>query len=333
MSAKRSVKMESKLPSYLKKESLERQFNFIKKSSHRGVGGVWKIETGKSGPILGITIHTHGNEPSGLAVFSHFREKFPLEQHLKNGAVIFVLNNIRATEKFLVARDADEKRASRFVDINMNRLPSDVMERGENDHRYEVRRAKELKNIWWQFDIGLYIHSLLQESDGIIMNIGTVHPHLIRGFPITDIITNIENIQIAKPAVFFYGGGSVPVMGIEAGSHESPQAFSRAIACTEALLKNLGMIDGETEAGNRKYHEYFVGGSVIFPDISYSLVKPFKTYEGFIAGEKIASNGDNDILAPFTGHAIFATPGKITAKDLNEEVMFLLRPPKIITVE
>lgn len=143
---------------------------------------------------------------------------------------------------------------------------------------------------------------------------------------------NIENMQIAKPAVFFYGNGSIPVMGIEAGYHGSPDAFARAIACTEALLKNLQMIEGVTESDGCRYSEYFVDGALMFPDASYSLVKPFVTYAPFVAGEKIASNGVNDIFAPLTGHSIFAPPG-ITIKNPNEEVMFYLRPPKIITVK
>ncbi len=324
--------MESKLADYLKMEALIRHFNFIKESSYEDVSGIWKIESGKHGPVLGVTIHTHGNEPSGLAVLAHFREKFPLEQHLRNGVVIFVLNNIPATGKFLVAGSDDEKKASRFVDVNMNRLPNDVMKCGNDDPRYEVRRAQELRSIWSQFDIGFDIHSTAQKSVGMIMNIGTVHPQLIRGFPITDIITNIENIQIGKPAVFFYGNGSIPVMGIEAGCHGNPDAFMRAIDCTEALLKNLNMIEGETEAGGREYNEYFVDGALMFPDASYSLVKPFPTYEMFTVGERIATNEKEDILAPLTGHSIFAPPGT-TVKNLDEEVMFYLKPPKIITVE
>ena len=321
--------MKSKLPSYLQIKSLVKCFSFIKNSSYQGVNGIWKIQSKKPGPTLGITIHTHGNEPSGLAVLSHFREKFPLEQNIKNGTVIFVLIKIRATEKFLIAKNTEEKKASRFVDINMNRLPDDVMECSKNDTRYEVQRAQELRKIWRQFDVGFDIHSTVQECAGMIMNIGVIHPQIIRGFPITDIITNIENIQTGKPAVFFYGNGSIPVMGIEAGSHENPQTFSRAIACTEALLKNLEMIEGETKAGNRKYYEYFVDGSIIFPDDSYSLVKPFATYAEFTAGQKIATNGQCDIIAPFNGHALFAQPGT-TVKNINEEVMFLARPKIVL---
>lgn len=82
----------------------------------------------------------------------------------------------------------------------------------------------------------------------------------------------------------------------------------------------------------RKYHEYFVDGSLMFPDTSYLLEKPFETYAKFMAGEKLATNGQNDILAPFTGHSIFAPQG-ISVKNTNEEVMFFLRPPKTIVIK
>lgn len=323
--------MTPKLPDHLRIEALSDHFNFIKASSYQGVAGVWKIESGKPGPVLGISIHTHGNEPSGLAVLAHLRDKFPLKQHLRCGTVTIVLNNIRATEKFLAATSDNEKRASRFIDLNMNRLPNDTMVHGMNDPRYEVRRAYELRNIWSQFDFALDIHSTATETIGMIMNIGSIHRNLIRGFPITDIITNIENVQIGKPAVSFYGKGSIPVMGIEAGWHESGESFEMAVACTDALLKNLEMIEGETAACGREYNEYYVEGALMFPDASYSLVKVFGTYDKFTEGEVLASGSQGNILAPFTGHSIFAGPNT-TVNSLDEEVMFYLRPPRVITI-
>lgn len=318
---------------YLQKENLVRNFDFIKDSSCRGVKGVWKIESGKPGPTLGITLHTHGNEPSGLAILSYFREQSPLKKRLMNGTVIFTLNNILATKKFLAAKDDEGKRAARFIDVNMNRLPNDTMECPKDDPRYEVRRSQELKKVWEEFDVGIDIHSTPQKSTGMIVNNGKIHPQLIRGFPFRDILTNIENIQVGKPAMFFYGKTSIPVMVVESGFHESPQAFKRAISCVEALLKNLQMIEGRTKAVVRKYNEYFVGGSLIFPDRSYSLVKPFANYTELARGERIATNGKKDILAPFDGHSIFALPAGVAIKSLNEEVMFYLRPPKVITIK
>jgi len=61
---------------------LRRQFDFIQQSICDGVKGVWNIDSGKSGPTLGVTIHTHGNEPSGLSFL--FYKYFGLSVASKN---------------------------------------------------------------------------------------------------------------------------------------------------------------------------------------------------------------------------------------------------------
>lgn len=317
----------------MNKKRFKADFDFICGQSHLGVEGVWKITSPLPGPTLGVTIHTHGNEPSGLAVLSHFKNVFSLTRHLLKGIVVFVLNNIKATDNFLNSKTFEEEAACRFVDINMNRLPDDVMQLSEHDIRYEVRRAKRLKKVWESFDIGFDIHSFGQNSPPMIMNIGKVSTHLIQGFPIGNIISNIEEIQVNSPAISFYGNGCIPIMAIEAGSHFADTSFKRAILCTKKLLQNLGMLSGRSKSTTTTYTEYVVMDSILFPNKEFELVDTFENYGKVTKGQVIATDGLEQIISPFDGHTIFAPPKGIKkVKNLKEEVMFLTLPKRTFAV-
>lgn len=316
-------------------ERLSREFEFIKQVSYRGIQGVYRIDSNNPGPILGITLHTHGNEPSGLAVSSYLRSNFNLQEKLSAGSVIFVLNNLLATQKYFeacTASDEQGKRDARWIDQNMNRLPPDTMHR-VGDNQYEIRRAQKLLPIWSLFDVGLDIHSMTQRADPMIISIGTLHKKLITGFPIEIIVSNIGNVQIGKPVVSFYGSPDhqTAVLGIETGFHEDELSFERGIKCAQSIMQNLGMLVGEAVPVSANYVEYCVVDSIWFPDSSYELVRIFKTYESIAKGEVLARGGGKDICASIDGHVLFA-PDKMKPDSIKEEVMFISQPKRTFVI-
>jgi predicted deacylase len=312
--------------------ALHNVFNELTRSEIDGVPGVLKIETGRPGPVLGITACTHGNEPSGLAVFEQLLQD-QIQTQLRCGTVYFVVNNICATERFLHATTEEEIRASRYCDVNMNRLPKEVLLLGE-DARYEGHRTRELYPIWRQFEYGLDIHSTLEPSDPMIISRGDkLYPELLRGFPIRKLISNIDVIQIGKPAFHFYGDmEDASVFAIEAGQHTDPHSFKRAVSCVTSLLRNLEMLDGAVSSPVDAYDEYRIRASVLFPDISYDFSKQFESYEPIRRGDVLARNPDGEeIVAPFDGHLIMPSSRRGLAKDISEEMAFISEP--VITRE
>lgn len=310
-------------------EILKNTFKILENSSFEGVSGVVKFDGLSSGPCVGITICTHGNEPSGLAVATFLIDYFSREKLLR-GTLYLVLNNIEATRKYLNANTDKEKVGTRYVDVNMNRLPEDVLEL-VNDKRYEVRRAQELVSVWKKFDVALDVHSTTLPTDPMIISNGGNFEgikDLISGFPINILISNIDEVQIGVPAATLYGDRSkgVRIMAIEAGQHELDEAFDCAIRCAVSLLQNLEMVVGTTTNGPSQIKEYFINGSLIFPDHSFDLVKEFKTFDEFEEGEVLARNSSGqEVLAPFDGHIIMPTIRRGLDKNISEEVAFLSR--------
>lgn len=319
-------------------DELAEEFLLIKNSFFLGIPGVVLFDSGIPGPCLGVTIQTHGNEPSGLAALRHFRKE-NLVRNLLKGSVMFVLNNIEASERYFETfkiSDPDKqdkmKLKARFCDVNMNRLPADTL-RLLGDSRSEIVRAQKLEPIWKQFDLGLDIHTMRNTTDPMVIALGDVKSDLYRGFPVDNIIRNIENIQTGKPASAFYGEhGVTPVFGIEAGLHEEASSFELAVICVLTLLQNIGMLTSEPEVAKKIYKEYLINGSIFFPNGSYELSKEFKGYEQVEEGQLIAEGDGDPIRVQFAGHIIFGPLGRKPTAPLTDEVLFLSAPVKIVKI-
>lgn len=312
------------------KQSFFDIFTFINEKTYEGVPGVWCIDSGKTGPTLGITINTHGNEPSGLAGLAYLHESLHIENVLTQGRLFIVLNNIEATRKYFEATTDEERKKCRFLDVNMNRLPKEDVISEKHHDAYEINRARELLPIWRKFDIGFDIHSMSQDGDPMILSIGELHSDLIRGFPIDIIISNLEEIQVGTPAMVFYGSKKIPVLGIESGSHESEKAFEVTRVCIRSLLLNLHMIDGSNDIKQHAYRHYKVKASLLFPDDSYALAEEFKTYEPVQKGRILATGDGTPLVSPIDGHILFGGPKGKKAASLSEEVLFISEPVKEI---
>ncbi|MBI5644632.1 succinylglutamate desuccinylase/aspartoacylase family protein [Candidatus Kaiserbacteria bacterium] len=304
-------------------------FKRFKEMQCEDISGVMRIESGKLGPILGITACTHGNEPSGLAAFEYLLREKNIEKELMCGTLYLVINNICATEKFFNATSNEEIRKSRFCDINMNRLPRETLHL-TSDTRYEIVRARELYPVWKHFEFGIDIHSTLELSEPMIISRGgEFHPELVRGFPIKTLISNIDRIQIGAPAFSFYSSpeSDAKIFAIEVGQHTDPSSFERAATCAVSLLENLSMLPSTKQSVAMEYDEYHIDDSIVFPDLSFDFIKEFKSYEKVHKGDLLAmSTNEKEIRATFDGHLIMPTSRRGTDKDISEEMAFISRP-------
>lgn len=292
-------------------------FNFIKKQTYKGVEGCWLIDSKKEGPTLGISILTHGNEPSGLQAIKTIQN---ISHKLQKGRVLIIANNLKAGQNYFDAKTEEDKRITRFVHLNMNRMPENLSLADNNI--YEIQRAKDLMPVWDEIDVGFDIHSTSQACEPMILQIKGDYRPYCKGFPIHKIIENITEIQIGVPASHSYGKGKdIPVIAIESGSHEEESSFKIVEKCTEALLINLGMLEGTTDE-LATTETYFVYDSIMFPDDTYTLKKIFPMYNFAAKGEIIATGQGQDICLEKDSHILFC-PKVNKPSSIDEEVLFL----------
>lgn len=312
--------------------TLEAAFLELDQNEVDGVRGVWKVDSGKPGPVVGITVGTHGNEPVGIAAYHHFRHVYKLEEKLRRGTVIFVLNNPEAMRAYFAAVAVNDEKAkvkARQVNVNMNRLPESVFEEAAHG-RYEIARAQELKSTWAQFDYALDIHSTLATTTPMIITTKNSQLEMISRFPIKTVIANIDVVQTGKPASFFYGNENTQAYGIEAGQHEARSSFSRAVTCTRMFLSFLGVIPRGKLARKKTQIVYEVFGSVLFPNSSYELTTILKPFAPVQEGQELATGDQGPILAKTTGVALMPMPFKKPPipPPFCGEIMFFAHPPR-----
>lgn len=300
------------------------------RSRYRGVAGVVRLDGTQPGPVLGVTIFTHGNEPCGLAVCQYVLSD--IAKRLLKGSIILVVNNPRAAQRYFAARTDEEKRQARFIDLNMNRLPSRRLGHSTRT-TYEERRARELMPIWRQFDVALDIHSTTKQSRPMIIGRGhRPHSELLRGFPIHTLIMNIDGVQIGYPTFSFYGSSTKAsvALAIEAGQHGAKASQERALICTLALMQNLGMLESHSRTSRaRTFVEYEVTSSIMFPDDSYEFVREFTPFHKVRKGEILAKGGGKPIRAPHDGVLLMAKSRKVKAV-LTEETAFVSQPARTV---
>lgn len=311
------------------KNTIINEFNFIKSSKYKGIDSVARFDSGCPGPVLGVTINTHGNEPTGLGVLAHMRNVFDLSGKLKKGSVIVTLNNLKATKRYFKAiksNDKNKAKDTRYVDVDMNRLPDDVLL--SKSSKYEIARARELVKIWNTFDVALDIHDMAAErnpQEAIIIAVGKMQKKLFDGMPVQKIFSNIDKVQIGQPACALYGHGNIPVLGLEAGLRETEKSAEVGVDCLVQLLVNLKMIDGGRSGSSaKKVTIYKCIDSVVFPDSSYILSKKFKTFDKLRRGQVIATGRGSDIRSRHDAVIFSPIPKKKLKKKPRYEAMFLL---------
>lgn len=315
------------------RDELQQTFDLLLQSTYKGVQGVLRIDALNAQPrqIVGITALTHGNEPSGLAPFFHYLKGDRLRKLLNTGSVIFSVNNIEAAKKYFSTNSEVDRMQLRSLEVNMNRLPEDIFQLNA-DTRYEIRRTLELYPVLQEFDAGLDIHSTHSSTTPMIITVKEGN-QILRGFPIRTLLTNMLGVQRGLPISALYGGienRKRPVIGIEAGTHEGPEALVNATIATQSFLQNLGMIPGQPECNGDTKDIYRIARPVLFPNASYDFVKKFAAFEVVKTGQMLAAGNGPPVLSVQDGHILFPNPRGFNPQ--MDEAAFISDPIHTIDV-
>lgn len=133
------------------------------RASNTGVDWFHTFDSGKSGPHVGVTAVTHGNELCGAISLDWLlrHDVRPIAGKLTLGFV-----NVEAYMSF----DPENPVPSRFVDEDFNRLWADeVIHEDTARDTSEMRRARAIQPVIHDLDYLLDIHSMQQPSPSLMM--------------------------------------------------------------------------------------------------------------------------------------------------------------------
>jgi len=265
-----------------------------------GIDYVHRFDSGKAGPHVLINALTHGNEVCGARAATHL-----LDQQVRPriGTLTVCFANVAAHDTF----DREQPFASRLLVHNLNRIwTRDLLESAEQSP--ELQRARELRPVLEAADHVLDLHSTqndvqpfwiysqFERNCAAALAIASPSLHLM--------LPQGMGLGAGTPLIQWGHHGSPQGRGValiaECGQHFLQATTDRAIRITRAFLAGFGLI--EPDAGTSPpppQRRLVLERSHIVKTPEYRLVGPLLGFEVFQEGELIATDGDEEIRAPF----------------------------------
>jgi hypothetical protein len=238
-------------------DQLARVHDYVASQTSGGIAASMRIASGHEGAPFAILAMLHGNEPAGLAGF--LLAMALGEMGALSRDIICVIGNVHASTQYFEAyanaptahqatRDCYRCGVDEAGNLlpDMNRIPVDFLTRA--DATPHIQRARELhavaQNIWGITDI----HSA---RGNMVCFTDFKHAADLRYSPLRKVLVGLSeaigahasaavNVQTFKTIL-----APMPHIhshtGIEAGTHEDPQAPMVAASFTLSLLYNLGI--------------------------------------------------------------------------------------------
>jgi len=276
--------------------------------------GLFEIDSGKPGPVVGILAHTHGNEPVGLAAIMGLLAENALADRLKVGKVLLIVNNLEAARRFYREAEGQTTTAAwRFVDQDMNRVPEVLA--GES---YELQRLRQVLPYYQSLTHVLDLHSTSAPSEPMLIQSENA-PDL--SFPGVSIqLQGIIACLRGKPLISLCKQAAGYV--VECGSHENPESWRLAQAVSWHFLAELGLLDGPVVLSEQDLETYEIYQAVVFPNASYQLTKILESYEFLPQGMVLARGEGEPLVIKQDSYAIMPSP-RLRPVHSGSEFLFL----------
>lgn len=286
-------------------EVLPRDLSAYRKGN-TGIDYVHRFDSGRPGPHVLVNALTHGNEICGMVAATHLLDAGvrPLI-----GTLTVSFANVEAYEAFNPERPYD----NRQLVHNLNRIWSPAELDGD-EQSPELRRARELRPVLAAADSLLDIHSTRApvqpfwvypafERNGVLAQaVGRPLVHLLMPdgvFPGTGVMAYGRH---GDPSP----GASAGAIVVECGQHFSQSAADLATDVTLRFLARHGLVDGGlAPAASEPARRFRLLAVHKVQTGQFRFERPVIGFEVFGKGERIAIDGDHEILSPCDDCTIF----------------------------
>lgn len=267
------------------------------RAGNTGIPYVHRFASGKPGPHVLVNALTHGNEICGMVAATHLLDTGvrPLV-----GTLTVSFANVAAYESF----DREKPFDSRQLVHNLNRIWSPELLDGSEDSP-ELRRARELRPVVDAADHILDIHSTSQDVEPfwvypafernaqVALAIGRPSVHLVMP---DGLGSGIPVIQHGRHGLGSSNAGAAVVA--ECGQHFLQSSADMATAVTLDFLAHFGLIAARPPRERSPQRRYQLLQTYVIRTPEFKFVRPVVGFETFAAGERIATDGADEIRAP-----------------------------------
>jgi len=273
------------------------------REGNTGTDYVFRFDSGRAGPAVGVAGLTHGNEICGMTAVTALLDAGIRPER---GSLVLWLGNVAAYER-LRADDPANQTLHRFVDRDMNRAWGDDVVHGDRDS-VEARRVRELLPFVDGLDSLLDIHSTTFCERPFF-----VGPGLPRNRALADAI------GVPPTQVFMRGSQYSGLTMAERGRFGDPgaQATCIAVECGTHLSRAAGLVAREVALRFLAHHGILPAGAAPppaprGPPARYEIrqvfrpatdgarfARAFAPFEEVSEGEPLVLDGEDVFAAPF----------------------------------
>jgi predicted deacylase len=205
-----------------------------------GIPGVWSFASAAAGPHTAIVSLVHGNEFAGALALQRLMATLAAPTR---GRLSLVFANLSAFTRF----DPREPTASRYVDEDLNRVWCREVLDGTRDS-VELRRARALRPLFDTVDLLLDLHSMLWDSDPLILCGPTEKARRLAvavGTPplVVSDHGHAGGRRLIDYRPFADPGTKRAAVLVEAGQHWETTTVPAMLASVAGFLRHAGQID------------------------------------------------------------------------------------------
>jgi hypothetical protein len=290
------------------------------RTSASGIDYVHTFDSGRPGPHVVVNALTRGNELCGMAAVA---DLLTLGVRPVRGRLTLSFANVEAYRSFV----REDPEASKFVDVNMNRIWTDAILAGPST-ACEVRRARQMQPV-------------VREADALLDLLANCHLRDPSGWNDPPLLSYVEKpaaralaARMGYPAhqigcppagdtglLFAYGRFSDPAspavgLLVECGPHFAPEARDVAFRTALRFLDAAGVIEPDLARRHgavpvpvvRRYTD-------MLTPVAQSDAFRWLGHEEFPAGGLIAHDGEEDVRAPYDRCVLIAVPSVVRKGD------------------
>jgi predicted deacylase len=271
-------------------------------SGNSGIAGVWSFAAAAAGPHSAIVSLVHGNEFAGALALMRLMAALPAPAR---GRLSLVFANLSAFARF----DPREPTVSRYVDEDLNRVWCRGVLDGARDS-VELRRARELRPLFDTVDHLLDLHSMLWDSDPLILCGPTEKARRLAvaiGTPplVVSDQGHAGGRRLIDYRPFADPGTKRAAVLVEAGQHWEAATVPAMLASVSGFLRHTGQM-GEAEGA--ALAEAGAASPPVIAEVTQTVTaesSDFRFVRNFRGGEVVR---ERNTLIALDGNAEIRTP-------------------------
>ncbi len=263
-----------------------------------GIPYVFRIDSGRPGPVVTVLSLTHGNEVAGAIVMAELLDRGfrPVR-----GSLNLVFANYRA-----LGRPGESPR--RFVDHDLNRVwDCETLDGGAGS--WEIERAKALKPLLESTDYLLDLHTTATDDPPFL--ISAAHPAAYRlvdrmTVPSRHVVFERpmhQGLLLIEACGFSEATTDRVALVVECGRHDSVASVDLARRATEAFLIATAAVDelsAPVLGGLPSSRHVYVARTMIMAQTdTFRFSRGYRSFDRIEPGEVYAHDGDQPLRAGF----------------------------------